>query len=100
MSECIIGKNNEKLLEYKLKNLKIELPLDFLNEIKENILEFISMYIDINDISYNKCDPNTIFKEINHDLYTIIFTKIRGTWFNINILNKINMSNINFHLIW
>jgi len=100
MNESIISKNNEKLLEYKLKNLKIELPLEFVNEIKSNILEFISLYIDINDISYNKCEPNTIFKEINNDLYTIIFTKIRGTWFNINVLNKINMSNINFHLIW
>jgi hypothetical protein len=91
---------NEKLLEYKLKNFKIELPLEFSNEIKTHILQFISLYIDINDISYNKCESNTIFKEINNDLYTIIFTKIRGKWFHINILNKIDMSNINFHLIW
>jgi hypothetical protein len=100
MNESIIGKNNENLLEYKLKNLKIELPLEFSNEIKIHILQFISLYIDINDISYNKCEPNTIFKEINNNLYTIIFTKIRGKWFNIKVLNKTNMSNIDFHLIW
>lgn len=100
MNESVTPKNNEKLLEYKLKNLKIEFPLEFSNELKTHILQFISLYIDKNDLLYNKCDPNTIFKEINNDLYTIIFTKIRGKWFNINVLNKTNISNINFHLIW